>query len=174
MKKNNKFRNNGNSNAYSLNYKFDSVSPAGKCSGTALDLIKRYNELAKEAHGGGDYIAMEVYRQYAEHYRKIVTEINERKNYRAENTAPVTEIKAETSQENETTQTDSMTETATTTVAPSPQSKAFEVIEIRAVDELPEKIEKTDQIKKTIRRRKTSVQPVIDKKDEIKSDVEAV
>ena len=41
MKKNNKFRNNGNSNAYSLNYKFDSISPAGKVSGTALDLIKK-------------------------------------------------------------------------------------------------------------------------------------
>ena len=80
MKKN-KFRNNSYSNnqGYSLNYKFDSVSPAGKCSGTALDLIKRYNDLAKEAHGNGDYVEAEVFRQYAEHYRKIVTEINERK-----------------------------------------------------------------------------------------------
>lgn len=94
MKKNNKFRNNGNSNAYSLNYKFDSISPAGKYSGTALDLIKRYNELAKEAHGSGNYIEMEMFRQYAEHYRKIVTEINERKNNRPEqpeNKAPVCE-----------------------------------------------------------------------------------
>ena len=62
-----------------MNYKFDSVSPAGKCCGTALDLIKRYNDLAKEAHGNGDYVEAEVFRQYAEHYRKIVTEINERK-----------------------------------------------------------------------------------------------
>jgi len=65
---------------YSLNYKFDSVSSAGKFSGTALDLIKRYNELAKEAQSNGNYVEMEVFRQYAEHYRKIVTEINERKN----------------------------------------------------------------------------------------------
>lgn len=87
MKKNMKFRNNGgSSNAYSLNYKFDSISPAGKINGTALDLIKKYNELAKEAHGSGDYIEMEVYRQYAEHYRKIVTEINERRNVRQDNT----------------------------------------------------------------------------------------
>ena len=62
-----------------MNFKFDSVSPAGKCSGTALDLIRRYNDLAKEAHGNGDYVEAEVFRQYAEHYRKIVTEINERK-----------------------------------------------------------------------------------------------
>jgi len=64
---------------YNLNYRFDSVSQAGKFSGTALDLIKRYNELAKEAHASGNYVEMEVFRQYAEHYRKIVTEINERK-----------------------------------------------------------------------------------------------
>ncbi|MEE6207919.1 MAG: DUF4167 domain-containing protein [Alphaproteobacteria bacterium] len=74
---NNKFRGNA---IYSLNYKFDSVSVAGKFSGTALELIKKYNELAKEAQSNGDYVEMEVFRQYAEHYRKIVTEINERKN----------------------------------------------------------------------------------------------
>lgn len=80
MKKtNNKYRNNNYSNIYSLNYKFDSCSIAGKCSGTALDLIKKYNDLAKEAHSNGDYINSEVFRQYAEHYRKIVTEINEKK-----------------------------------------------------------------------------------------------
>ena len=78
---NNKYRNNnGNNQIYSLNYKFDSNSIAGKCSGTALDLIKRYNELAKDAAGDNDYVTAEVFRQYAEHYRKIVTEINEKKN----------------------------------------------------------------------------------------------
>ena len=75
-------QNNYNNQIYSINYKFDSISPAGKCSGTALDLIKRYNELTKEAHGNGNYVEAEVFRQYAEHYRKIVTEINERKNTR--------------------------------------------------------------------------------------------
>ena len=87
MKKtNNKFRsNNNNTSIYSLNYKFDSVCFAGKYSGTALDLIKKYNELAKEAHSRGDYVDMEIFRQYAEHYRKIVTEINARKNQNREN-----------------------------------------------------------------------------------------
>ena len=67
---NNKFRNNNyNNQIYSLNYKFDSNSIAGKVSGTALDLIKRYNELAKEAHTNNDYVSAEVFRQYAEHYR---------------------------------------------------------------------------------------------------------
>ena len=81
MKKtNNKYRNNNSNQIYSLNYKFDSISIAGKISGTALDLIKKYNELAKEAHANGDFVTAEVFRQYAEHYRKIVTEINEKKN----------------------------------------------------------------------------------------------
>ena len=81
MKKiNNRYRNNNSSNTiYSLNYKFDSNSIAGKVSGTALDLIKRYNDLAKDAHSNNDYVTAEIFRQYAEHYRKIVTEINERR-----------------------------------------------------------------------------------------------
>ncbi len=84
-KQNNRFRNNGGSNnGYTLNYKFDSVSIAGKISGTALDLIRRYNDLAKEAQASGNYVDMEIYRQYAEHYRKIVTEINERRQSRQE------------------------------------------------------------------------------------------
>lgn len=89
---NNKFRSNNNNNnnnysnqIYSLNYKFDSCSIAGKCSGTALDLIKKYNELAKEAHSNSDWVSSEIFRQYAEHYRKIVTDINERKNQQAMN-----------------------------------------------------------------------------------------
>ena len=82
-KNNNKYRNNY-SNVYSLNYKFDSCSIAGKISGTALDLIRRYNDLAKEAQGSGNYVDMEIYRQYAEHYRKIVTDINERRQARQE------------------------------------------------------------------------------------------
>lgn len=130
MKKNNKFRNNGNSNAFSLNYKFDSISPAGKYTGTALELIKRYNELAKEAHGSGDYVAMEVYRQYAEHYRKIVTEINERKNTRSENNQTVSENAAPKAEENaETAPAEQASE------APAQVTKSFEVIEICSHEE---------------------------------------
>ena len=82
-----RFRPNSGNSIYSLNYKFDSISSAGKFNGTALELIKKYNELAKEAHSNGDYVEMEVFRQYAEHYRKIVTEINERKSQNRENSA---------------------------------------------------------------------------------------
>ena len=84
-KQNNRYRNGNNNNGYTLNYKFDSVSIAGKVSGTALDLIRKYNDLAKEAQSCVDYVEMEIYRQYAEHYRKIVTDINERRQTRQEN-----------------------------------------------------------------------------------------
>lgn len=91
MKKtNNKYRNNNANQIYSLNYKFDSNSIAGKFSGTALDLIKKYNELAKEAHLNNDYVTAEVFRQYAEHYRKIVTEINEKRQAQNQNQKVVT------------------------------------------------------------------------------------
>ena len=139
-----KYRNNQNSynnQVYSINYKFDSISPAGKFSGTALDLIKRYNELAKEAHGNGNYVEAEVFRQYAEHYRKIVTEINERKNNRFGNkdeniaiTGANTESSAnqEVSADVESSENRSSESSETTfveTKAKAPQ-KSFTVIEV--------------------------------------------
>ena len=108
-----------------MNYKFDSVSPAGKCCGTALDLIKRYNDLAKEAHGNGDYVEAEVFRQYAEHYRKIVTEINERKQrFEPKDTTP--SIDNNTEEENTTSQNSDI---GNTLVETKPK-KSFKVIEI--------------------------------------------
>lgn len=85
MKKtNNKFRGNGgnknhSAQVYSLNYKFDSSSIAGKFSDTALNLIKRYNDLARDAISNSDIVSAEMFRQYAEHYRKILTDINEKR-----------------------------------------------------------------------------------------------
>ena len=168
MKKNNKFRNNGNSNAYSLNYKFDSISPAGKVSGTALDLIKKYNELAKEAHGSGDYVEMEVYRQYAEHYRKIVTEINERKNYRQEQQS-LTETNAQEEQkaENAVENAEENAQTENVTVEPIVQTpmpikkKTFKIVEIKEKDvseKLPENVVMTliDNTTKEVYKYKTT------------------
>jgi len=81
-------RNQSGNNIYSINYRFDSISIAGKNSGNALDLIKKYNELAKEAFGEHDIVKAEMFRQYAEHYRKIVTEINEKRNQKNNNQNP--------------------------------------------------------------------------------------
>ena len=126
---NNKYRNNnGNNQIYSLNYKFDSSSPAGKINGTALDLIKRYNELAKDAASNNDYVAAEVYRQYAEHYRKIVTEINEKKSQnRPQVNLTATENQPSEQAENvdESAQPQEATEQTETT-----EKKSFTVVEI--------------------------------------------
>ena len=129
---NNKYRNNNNNNQiYSLNYKFDSSSIAGKFSGTALELIKRYNELAKDAAGDNDYVTAEVFRQYAEHYRKIVTEINEKKNQNRmqfnQNLQNIAEEQAkETANEGAITNETTPQPEASTTV----EKKSFTIIEV--------------------------------------------
>lgn len=145
-----KYRNNNNysNQVYSINYKFDSVSPAGKVCGTALDLIKKYNELAKEAQANGNHVEAEVFRQYAEHYRKIITEINERKNIRfnnketpvnAENNAEISEDNNNSS-DNNTKQVeeseqlsdnnDNKKEGTLVETKPKSVKKAFKVIEV--------------------------------------------
>lgn len=153
-KNNNKYRNNNN-NMYNLNYRFDSLSPAGKCSGTALDLIKRYNDLAKEAHSGGNYVEMEVFRQYAEHYRKIVTEINERKNNaqsqqpnpsQQEATQPLEEKNATDEKEN------LNTEEAITQKPLSYKKKTLKIVEVKESEILPSD-EKPQTKKRTYRKK---------------------
>lgn len=134
---NNKYRNNnGNNQIYSLNYKFDSTSIAGKCCGTALDLIKRYNELAKDAAGNNDYVTAEVFRQYAEHYRKIVTEINEKKNQNRQMNYAQNQDNADSQTQNTESQP-AVAETPVSEVAAAPveapaavEKKSFTVVEI--------------------------------------------
>lgn len=122
---NSRFRNNNGNSIYSLNYKFDSVSSAGKFTGTALDLIKRYNELAKEAQSRGDYVDMEVFRQYAEHYRKIVTEINTRKNQMKEtNQQNLPETEAQPATEDSMPETSGDNNLVETQAAPREQQEA--------------------------------------------------
>lgn len=147
MKKNsnNKYKNgnNGNghsnnysNNAYSLNYRFDSNSCAGKCSGTALDLIKKYNELARDALNNNDRVLSENFRQYAEHYRKILTDINERKGFKTKDMPE--EVKT----------VEAPTESASEQPQEPKVKKSFQVIEI--------KDHKEEQTPKTPRTRKIS------------------
>ena len=159
-KQNNRYRNGNNNNGYTLNYKFDSVSIAGKVSGTALDLIRRYNDLAKEAQSCGDYVEMEIYRQYAEHYRKIVTDINERRQNRYENqNNKVEEVEQNSSQEEVEVQAEENVKQEPIEVEAAPNGyvetlpatenvKSFEVVEIKETQE-----EKIDKPKRTYRRR---------------------
>lgn len=164
-KQNNRYRNGNNNNGYTLNYKFDSVSIAGKVSGTALDLIRKYNDLAKEAQSCGDYVEMEIYRQYAEHYRKIVTDINERRQTRQENNnrhneqeEQIVETQAENKSDMETTSESIEPEAAPngyveTLPATENVKKAFEIVEVTE-----EKSESDENVKpKRVYRRRTPV-----------------
>ncbi|MCM1324747.1 MAG: DUF4167 domain-containing protein [Acetobacter sp.] len=171
-KQNNRFRNgnNNNNNGYTLNYKFDSVSIAGKISGTALDLIRRYNDLAKEAQGCGNYVEMEVYRQYAEHYRKIVTDINERRNARSENqnqNKPEEKTAETTSQATEEkTEPTEVTPAANGYVETLPATetaKTFTVVEISEPEKPAEQADESKP-KKVVRRRTTAVRKTAETK----------
>lgn len=163
MKKiNNKYRNNNyNNQVYSLNYKFDSTSPAGKVTGTALDLIKKYNDLAKDSMSNNDYVTAEVYRQYAEHYRKIVTEINEKKmqrnnfNHEAENVVEANVAEKQVA-ENDNGMETQASEVAAAPVedAPVVEKKAFTVIEISEAQNA--EAEKAPAPKKRVYRRKAA------------------
>ena len=162
-KQNNRYRNGNNNNGYTLNYKFDSVSIAGKISGTALDLIRRYNDLAKEAQSSGDYVEMEIYRQYAEHYRKIVTDINERRQSRQENNFRNNEQENAVVEENKQTEDENVeVQVVEQEVAPNGyvetlpasdvQVKSFEVVEITENNE-ENIVKETPKPKRTYRRR---------------------
>ncbi|MBQ8750526.1 MAG: DUF4167 domain-containing protein [Alphaproteobacteria bacterium] len=164
-KQNNRYRNGNNNNGYTLNYKFDSVSIAGKVSGTALDLIRKYNDLAKEAQSCGDYVEMEIYRQYAEHYRKIVTDINERRQTRQENNnrhneqeEQIVETQVENKSDVEMTSEPVEPEAAPngyveTLPATENIKKAFEIVEVTE-----EKAESDENVKpKRVYRRRTPV-----------------
>lgn len=159
---NNKYRNNngGNNNQiYSLNYKFDSTSPAGKVCGTALDLIKRYNELAKDAAGNNDYVTAEVFRQYAEHYRKIVTDINEKKNQNRVQYAQSAEqaLSAETENDTASSQEEIKEE------KPALEKKSFTVVEVphteaQSAGEMQAASEEPARKKRVYRRRQTAAE----------------
>ncbi len=153
MKKNNKFRNNNyNNQIFSLNYRFDSISPAGKCSGTALDLIKRYNELAKEAQGNGNLVEAEVFRQYAEHYRKIVTEVNERKNQQQPRPVKVVDEENQEAHEQATEVEKNVADDNAEAVS-TPAKREFKVIEITSVEPAKEEPSQKEETAKPARGR---------------------
>ena len=148
MKKtNNKYRNNNNNynQIYSLNYKFDSISAAGKIS--------------------GDYVEAEVFRQYAEHYRKIVTEINERKNMQRP-VAAVKENEAPAEVENavqapavaETASAPAVVEASPVAEAAAPAKREFKIIEISPADAKSELISGSEEVQapKVTRTRRTA------------------
>lgn len=56
---------------------FDSNGPDVRIRGTAFQIYEKYQALARDAQSSGDRVAAENYLQHAEHYYRIILQINE-------------------------------------------------------------------------------------------------
>lgn len=56
---------------------FESNGPEGRIRGTAFQVYERYQALARDAQSSGDRVAAENLYQHAEHYFRIIGQINE-------------------------------------------------------------------------------------------------
>jgi len=59
---------------------FDSNGPDVRIRGNAFQIHEKYQALARDAQASGDRIAAENYQQHAEHYYRIICQINEQEN----------------------------------------------------------------------------------------------
>jgi Domain of unknown function (DUF4167) len=59
------------------NHVFDSNGPEMRLRGTAQQLFDKYQQLARDASGGGDRVTAEAYYQHAEHYFRIIAAMNQ-------------------------------------------------------------------------------------------------
>jgi hypothetical protein len=71
------FRNQQNGTPLNRNHVFDSSGPEMRVRGTAQQLYEKYQQLARDASSSGDRVTGESYYQYAEHYFRIVSAINQ-------------------------------------------------------------------------------------------------
>lgn len=56
---------------------YDSSGPDVRIRGNAFQVYEKYQALARDAHTAGDRVAAENYLQHAEHYYRIICQINE-------------------------------------------------------------------------------------------------
>lgn len=68
--------NNNNNNNTNPNKHYDSNGPNVRIRGSAKQVLDKYQQYASDALRGGDRIAAEGYLQHAEHYQRIVNEID--------------------------------------------------------------------------------------------------
>lgn len=69
-------KNNNNNNNTNPNKHYDSNGPDVRIRGSAKQVLDKYQQYASDALRGGDRIAAEGYFQHAEHYQRIVYEID--------------------------------------------------------------------------------------------------
>jgi hypothetical protein len=59
------------------NQVFDSNGPDGRVRGTAVQLVEKYSQMARDTSSRDDRVTMISYWQHAEHYQRLVNEIAE-------------------------------------------------------------------------------------------------
>ena len=69
--------NNRRPNLPNRNQTFDSNGPDVRIRGNALQVHEKYQTLARDAAAAGDRVTAENYLQHAEHYHRIILEMNE-------------------------------------------------------------------------------------------------
>ncbi len=62
---------------------FESSGPDGKVRGNSLQIIEKYQAMARDALLGGDRIVAENYTQHAEHYIRLLEKQKENENLRS-------------------------------------------------------------------------------------------
>lgn len=60
-----------------INQVFESNGPDGRVRGTAQQIVEKYAGMARDAQVSGDKVLMLNYFQHAEHYQRLLNEINE-------------------------------------------------------------------------------------------------
>ena len=69
--------NNRRSNVPNRNQTFDSNGPDTRIRGNASQVLEKYQALARDAMSSGDPIMAENYLQHAEHYQRVINQMNE-------------------------------------------------------------------------------------------------
>jgi hypothetical protein len=69
--------NNRRSNAPNRNQTFDSNGPDTRIRGNASQVLEKYQALARDAMSSGDPVMVENYLQHAEHYQRVINQMNE-------------------------------------------------------------------------------------------------
>lgn len=69
--------NNRRTNAPNRNQTFDSNGPDTRIRGNASQVLEKYQALARDAMSSGDPVMVENYLQHAEHYQRVINQMNE-------------------------------------------------------------------------------------------------
>jgi rubrerythrin len=58
-----------------LNHVYDSNGPEGRVRGTAAQIVEKYTMLARDANASGNKVLQQSFLQHAEHYQRVLIEV---------------------------------------------------------------------------------------------------